>query len=433
MKTLNAIALGCAVLALAAGSAIAQSNSTVTKELILKTGTYNSLFQTGAQSSNYTYTLPITTPTANQVLTATGVSGTNVTFGWSSAGGGGGVTYGPGSTQATLNDRSVRLFDVSYQSGAGAAVGARIQSGSTDLAATGLTVSAIGNTSANGLSVSATGTTGNTAVGGTFTATGGTNNYALVVPASSGNVGIGNSAPSALLSVGSSSQFQVDASGNTTLASPGATPPVLRFNEPSAGADYSSFTTAAQSATIRYVLPTAQPGGANRALVVSSISGAGPYDVNLGWSSAAPGTGNSTKSFVRLTGDLTNASNTTWVDAFTFTAAAGVSQFDGLVFFDASSGNNQTVRFRLFCTDASTTNTFAMVEVDANSSSSTPYLEQGEDAEYLTKAFPSASPTCLYFYGSVNSPSGGTYTFQFRRNTSGSAILKAGSFFTVIK
>lgn len=53
-------------------------------------GTGVSTFVAGAQgTTSYNYTLPTTTPTANQVLTATSVSAPNVTLGWSTPSGGG--------------------------------------------------------------------------------------------------------------------------------------------------------------------------------------------------------------------------------------------------------------------------------------------------------------------------------------------------------
>ncbi len=45
------------------------------------------------------------------------------------------------------------------------------------------------------------------------TASGGDANYAIIVPSNGGDVGIGNSSPASLLSVGSSSQFQVNTTG----------------------------------------------------------------------------------------------------------------------------------------------------------------------------------------------------------------------------
>lgn len=86
--------------------------------------------------------------------------------------------------------------------------------------------------------------TTSTNIAGSFAATSGSNNYAILVPASSGSVGIGNSAPTALFSVGSTSQFQVTAAGLVTAPS---------FNGNIFTAGSSTYTgTAAQT----YTFPT---------------------------------------------------------------------------------------------------------------------------------------------------------------------------------
>lgn len=48
-------------------------------------GTDYSSFKAGTQSGNLNYTLPVTAPTTNQVLTASAVSGSDVTLSWSNA------------------------------------------------------------------------------------------------------------------------------------------------------------------------------------------------------------------------------------------------------------------------------------------------------------------------------------------------------------
>lgn len=264
MKTLKNIALGCVLLAGSASIAVAQSNSTVTKELILKTNGFRSLITTGAQTNDINYTLPTTTPSSSQVLTASTVSGNNVTLGWAAAGGTG-VTYGPGSQQATLTPVTTKLFDVAYASGSGNAAGANIQSTSTGGTATGLTVGATGTTSASGLAINAAGTT--TVTGATLSATGGTSNYALIVPSTGGRVGIGNSAPAALLSVGSTSQLQVDANG------------VLKMMANN-GTNYSTIDVGAQTVNLDYTLPTTTPTAGQ---ILTATSVAAPA-VTLGWS-----------------------------------------------------------------------------------------------------------------------------------------------------
>ncbi len=56
-----------------------------------------------------------------------------------------------------------------------------------------------------------------------------------------------------------------------------------------AGAKYSSFMAGAQSNTINYTLPTAQPT-TNQVLTATAIAGTGPYAVTLGWAAASGNT-----------------------------------------------------------------------------------------------------------------------------------------------
>jgi uncharacterized protein YaiE (UPF0345 family) len=68
--------------------------------------TFQSNFQAGAQTATINYTLPTSAPTANQVLTATAVSGAgpvNVTLGWSAASGSAWNLTGNAGTSATTN------------------------------------------------------------------------------------------------------------------------------------------------------------------------------------------------------------------------------------------------------------------------------------------------------------------------------------------
>ncbi|MBS1560629.1 MAG: hypothetical protein JSS89_03410 [Bacteroidetes bacterium] len=274
MKTLKTIALGCALLATTAGIASAQSNSTVTRELILKSsGGYRSLLTTGAQANDINYTMPATTPSASQVLTVNAVSGNNVTLNWSAAGGNA-VTYGPASQQATLTPVTTPLFNVAYAAGAGNAAGALISSSSTSGTAQGLGITA-GSSSgavtgeaitassasgaASGLTVSATGTT--TVVGASFSATGGTTNNAVLV--SGGNV-------------------SVTASGGNVSLGPAATPAELRLYEPTSGTEYSSFKSGSMGANVNYTLPTTLPV-VNQSMIVTAVAGS---DVTLGWPSS---------------------------------------------------------------------------------------------------------------------------------------------------
>lgn len=319
--------IGLSLLALGMVGGKAQgSNSTLTKELVLKTGTFQSLIKTGLQTTNYTYTLPITTPTANQVLTATAVSGTDVTLGWSSTSGG--IMYGPSGMQNTLTPVTTKLFDVGYASASGNAAGAQITSSTTLGTAVGLQVNSSGTTSV---------------IGAMFSATGGSANYALIVPANSGSVGIGNAAPGSLLSVGSSGQLTVNTSGNlstsgtvvvtgaTLSMGPATTAPEIRFYEPSgSGTDYSSMKAQAQSASVNYILPQSAPSGTDRALVVNSIAGS---DVTLKWSSTSIGTSALT---ITKVSKVQSTSTNVYADVknMSFTVAANsVYKFEMMVAF----------------------------------------------------------------------------------------------------
>jgi hypothetical protein len=66
-------------------------------------GTNWTRLQAGAQASDFTWTLPTTAPTANQVLTATAIAGSDVTLGWTtpSGGGGGGAATETGFSRTT--------------------------------------------------------------------------------------------------------------------------------------------------------------------------------------------------------------------------------------------------------------------------------------------------------------------------------------------
>ena len=59
-------------------------------------GSAANYFKTGNQASDIRYTWPTTAPTTNQVLSATGVTGSDITLGWATAGGGAG-TVGSGT------------------------------------------------------------------------------------------------------------------------------------------------------------------------------------------------------------------------------------------------------------------------------------------------------------------------------------------------
>src|SRR5205823_4518926 len=61
----------------------AASNTATQLELQNPAGTFASTIKAGAQTGDINYTLPAAAPTANQMLAATAVTGTNVTLGWS--------------------------------------------------------------------------------------------------------------------------------------------------------------------------------------------------------------------------------------------------------------------------------------------------------------------------------------------------------------
>jgi hypothetical protein len=95
----------------------------------------------------------------------------------------------------------------------------------------------------------------------------------------SGKVGIGVSIPGELLDV---------RDGNLLLSNTG-TASQLELQGTSSG--ISSFSAGAQgTTTIHYTLPTTQPS-ANDVLTASTVTGAGPYNVALGWSAPAVGGG----------------------------------------------------------------------------------------------------------------------------------------------
>ncbi len=146
------------------------------------------------------------------------------------------LTLSSNSTQASGGSQSLLKIDLS---GANAntgesTFGANISNGHTGTSGTnygvnsiayggdtnyGLYASGSGNGTQN-IGVGADAYTTNNAtenIGLMATASGGLLNYAIIVPPTYGNVGIGNSAPGSLLTVGSSSQFSVTSAGVTTI------------------------------------------------------------------------------------------------------------------------------------------------------------------------------------------------------------------------
>ncbi len=175
-------------------------------------GTGVTTFVAGTQGiTSYNYTLPITTPTANQVLTATAVGASSpfgITLGWSTPSvGGTGVNYGATTTQNTTDISSANyLYDLSYSatSVTASALGARINSTSTTGSnnANGLTLSvtAAGAGIATGLAVSVASTSGS--------------KYAATF--SGGNVGVGVTNPTRTLEVVGSGNSLYSSSSSTS-------------------------------------------------------------------------------------------------------------------------------------------------------------------------------------------------------------------------
>ncbi len=167
------------------------------------TRTFSSFFA-GFQSSTINYTLPTAQPSANQVLTATGISGAGpyaVTMGWTN-----------------------------------------------------------GNAFAWGL----TGNSGTTA-GTNFLGT--TDNSALQIKT--------NSVEHLRILAGGT--------GGVLLPSAGSTAEQLQFQNPAAS-NLSSVSAGTQTVDINYTLPSSQPA-VNQFLSATAVSGGGPYNVTLGWTS----------------------------------------------------------------------------------------------------------------------------------------------------
>ena len=157
------------------------------------TGAANSNFgiyttSSGASSSNYgTYTTSSGAATSNFGIYATSSDASSFNYGgrFSSQGSSGVFNYG--------------VYGEALTAGASVNYGGRF--------------------SASGASINygiyaETSVTASSNIAGYFSASNATNNYAIVVPSGEGYVGIGTTSPASLFSVGSSSGFQVDNSGN---------------------------------------------------------------------------------------------------------------------------------------------------------------------------------------------------------------------------
>ena|GEM_PF-7043980 len=159
------------------------------------------------------------TDASTNTATLNNANHSTATFSFPSAGGtlatSGNTVLFDNSTAQTSSDGH-DLFNVT-QSQAAASPGAIIGSTSTGAGATGLTVTTSGSTGASGINVN-TSASGGVVTGLQVEATGGANNFAILVPGSDGYVGIGNSSPTQLLSVGTASALTVDGSGNLSTS-----------------------------------------------------------------------------------------------------------------------------------------------------------------------------------------------------------------------
>ncbi len=139
----------------------------------------------------------------------------------------------------------------------------------------------------------------------------GTNEDLIIAP--SGNVGIGTTNPTSLLSVGSSSQFQVDASGN-----------IVKLNN------------------VTYSFPSSQAAGANYMLsndgagTLSWVAGAAP----TAWSSLTDPSTNLALSMGSNTTTFTYGSTTGSSNLFTFTDSSGNTGNGYLVNLTTASSSN---------------------------------------------------------------------------------------------
>lgn len=281
------------VLAVAACVTVATAQDLQTRSLILRSGAGGSITTTisGPTSGGpYNFTIPSGAVAGVFALNATPLLGSRV------------MLYGVTGAQNLLDVPTSSLFNVSYDGvTTGSTAGAVILSNATAPAAT-----------STGLTVSATGATAN---------------YALIVPASGGNVGIGNSTPTSLLSVGSSGQFTVDASGNVTTTGTSSTGQhtitggaALRINRTD-NTVYNAITTdAAQAGNITYTMPTAT-GTAGQVLSIKASPAPTATSATLEWKTASGGGGSYTSA--AIAGDQAINGTCAGLTGMTFTPTAG--------------------------------------------------------------------------------------------------------------
>ena len=162
-----------------------------------------------------------TTPAAGTftALAATGYTQSSGNFAMSGTG-----TLSTGTGTVSLNGATTVAANQNLTLASGTGQFAQTYTGTSNAATitanslgTGAAALTIGSSSTSGtvygIKSSLTGAA-TTNIAGYFSATGATNNYGLLVP--NGNVGIGTTSPGALLSVGASSQFTVDGSGDVS-------------------------------------------------------------------------------------------------------------------------------------------------------------------------------------------------------------------------
>lgn len=223
----------------------------------LITGTYGG---TGVNNGSNTITLggnistasSFTTSGAN-ALTLTTTASTNVTLPTS------GTLYGTASGSITSSQLMTSVTDETGTSGA------LVFAGSPTITTPTFTTSAtvpllIGSTSANGtLTLEGNNTTGNTATNANLIfKVGDSAGTTAMTILNNGKVGIGDSTPADLFTVGNGDLFQIDSSGNTSLFG-GAD---MRFVETGGGTDYVAFQApAAITSSITWTLPNADSTG----------------------------------------------------------------------------------------------------------------------------------------------------------------------------
>jgi hypothetical protein len=361
------------------GNILLSRNSVASRQLQFQSsnGTGLSTFEAGGQANTtINYTLPTSAPSANQVLTATGIAGSVVTLSWAAAGAGSGwaLTGNSGTTAGTnfVGTTDDQPLYLQVKNTGTATIYNSLQLGNSATSPSALyrekTASTTGNArGANSvdLQISRSAAT-QVASGSASVISGGTNNTV-----SGANSVIGGGSGNSI----SGGYSAIDGGGNLTLGdnsfgfngtkTVGAPSTAnlsgvngiayfgdvdlwlgnvnnsarqLRFykgNSSStyAGALYSSFEAGAtQGATINYILPLSQPAAGN-ILQASTVSGAGPYTVQLAWTSN--NTGWNTSGNTNTDTLATGANN--------FIGTTDIMPFEVRVNANAGSGGNGRV------------------------------------------------------------------------------------------